>query len=235
MSKSRDLSDFPAGALDIDASGNLDVDGTVTADGLAVDKTAQATIVATSDGTVDVRLVADTSLTEGSIRTSGTTPSLGFYVGGTNRMRIDSSGIVTMPYQPAFLCSAVSVNDIAVVSSGVTLDWDELFDQGNNFSSGTFTAPVEGKYQLQFVVRVDNMDNSTAYTRVILATSNRTYNQSIINPTVFTSDPDYWHFTLSILTNMDAGDTASVLYSQYSGTAQADIKNTSTFSGYLVA
>jgi hypothetical protein len=148
---------------------------------------------------------------------------------------IGSTGIVTMPNQPAFLCTAVSVNDIAVDSSGVTLDWDEVFDQGNNFSSDTFTAPVEGKYQLQFVVRVDNMDNSTAYTRIILATSNRRYDQAIINPTVFTSDPDYWHFTLAILTDMDAGDTASVLYSQYSGTAQADIKNGSTFSGYLVA
>ena len=37
MSKSRDLGEFPAAALDIDASGNLDVAGTVTADGLVVD------------------------------------------------------------------------------------------------------------------------------------------------------------------------------------------------------
>ena len=37
MSKSRDLGEFPAAALDIDASGNLDVTGTVTADGLTVD------------------------------------------------------------------------------------------------------------------------------------------------------------------------------------------------------
>ena len=37
MSKSRDLGEFPAAALDIDASGNLDVTGTVTADGLVVD------------------------------------------------------------------------------------------------------------------------------------------------------------------------------------------------------
>jgi hypothetical protein len=36
MSKSRDLGEFPAAALDIDASGNLDVTGTVTADGLTV-------------------------------------------------------------------------------------------------------------------------------------------------------------------------------------------------------
>ena len=37
MSKSRDLGEFPAAALDIDASGNLDVTGTVTADGLVVE------------------------------------------------------------------------------------------------------------------------------------------------------------------------------------------------------
>ena len=40
MSKSRDLGEFPAAALDIDASGNLDVTGTVTADGLVVDTIA---------------------------------------------------------------------------------------------------------------------------------------------------------------------------------------------------
>ena len=37
MSKSRDLGEFPAAALDIDASGNVSVDGAVTADGLTVD------------------------------------------------------------------------------------------------------------------------------------------------------------------------------------------------------
>ena len=36
MSKSRDLGEFPAAALDIDAAGNVDVTGTVTADGLTV-------------------------------------------------------------------------------------------------------------------------------------------------------------------------------------------------------
>jgi len=40
MSKSRDLGEFPAAALDIDAAGNVDVTGTVTADGLVVDGTA---------------------------------------------------------------------------------------------------------------------------------------------------------------------------------------------------
>jgi hypothetical protein len=64
-------------------------------DGLTVDKSSQATIVATSDSTVDVRLVADTSLTEGSIRTSGTTPNLGFYVGGTKYANISDGGDIS--------------------------------------------------------------------------------------------------------------------------------------------
>ena len=40
MSKSRDLGEFPAAALDIDASGNLDVDGTVTAAGIELEANA---------------------------------------------------------------------------------------------------------------------------------------------------------------------------------------------------
>ncbi|MGB1270373.1 MAG: hypothetical protein ACPG45_11615, partial [Flavobacteriaceae bacterium] len=76
-------------------STGIDVTGTATMDGLTVDKSSQATIVATSDSTVDVRLVADTSLTEGSIRTSGTTPNLGFYVGGTKYANISDGGDIS--------------------------------------------------------------------------------------------------------------------------------------------
>ncbi len=66
------------------------------------------------------------------------------------RMRITSDGAVTKPSNPAFLARN-SVTDSNVTGNGteVTIDFDtEVFDQGGDFASDTFTAPVTGRYQL---------------------------------------------------------------------------------------
>jgi hypothetical protein len=60
------------------------------------------------------------------------------------RMRIDSAGRVTMPYQPAFMVH--SDYDSAQIASGVFPWTGEHLDQGNNFASNKFTAPVDGVY-----------------------------------------------------------------------------------------
>jgi len=67
---------------------------------------------------------------------------------GTERMRINTSGHVTTPYNPAF--SVTSGSHGAAVS---TVSWATThFNRGSNFSSTTFTAPVAGAYQFSFCV-----------------------------------------------------------------------------------
>ena len=69
----------------------------------------------------------------------------------TERMQIDSSGRVTMPYQPSFSCYK---NGIMTEASGNNRveSWTENHDQGGHFdnSTGRFTAPVSGKYFFAF-------------------------------------------------------------------------------------
>jgi hypothetical protein len=66
---------------------------------------------------------------------------------GTERMKIDSSGRVTMPYQPAF---SVYANTNETTSSGASAPFNGIiFDQGSNYSTANrrFVAPVAGIYQ----------------------------------------------------------------------------------------
>ena len=109
----------------------------------------------------------------------------------------------------------------------------EIFDLGGNFASNTFTAPVTGKYLLGFEMRLDNIDASTTSYSLYLLTSNRTFTY-IFDPDVG-NDRAYYTPSYSVLTDMDANDTAKMQYYVNAGAAQATIVNQTYFYGYLVA
>tara|TARA_R110000787_G_C13344578_1_gene438516 strand:+ start:48 stop:764 length:717 start_codon:yes stop_codon:yes gene_type:complete len=64
---------------------------------------------------------------------------------GTERVRIDSAGRVTMPYQPAF-------NAIEGNTTGSLIFTQVISNVGNHYSTSTgrFTAPVSGHYLIAF-------------------------------------------------------------------------------------
>ena len=75
----------------------------------------------------------------------GSTSGLGIS-GYTDRVTIDSSGRVTMPYQPAF---RVEYTGGAAYPNGGVIVWNTvIFNDGNGYSNSTgrFTAPVTGRY-----------------------------------------------------------------------------------------
>ena len=110
----------------------------------------------------------------------------------------------------------------------------EIFDQASNFASNTFTSPITGRFQLNVVLTLGNVDSAASYYNVELVTSNRTY-RYIFDPD-FGQDAVYWPMPFSVLADMDASDTAYLRIYQASGSAQTDIMHLSTtFSGYLVA
>ena len=148
-------------------------------------------------------------------------------------IQIDPSGEVIMAKQPAFLARPSSAQNNFAVDSVTTVAFGtEVFDQGGNFASNTFTAPVTGKYQLNVNVRLQNIDSASDYYYVKILTSNRTYNTAIFDPD-FGQDNAYWGVSISVLADMDTSDTASVQVYQASGTQQTDIDTESNFSGFL--
>ena len=155
----------------------------------------------------------------------------------TDAMIINSNGYVTMPSQPAFYVgSAASQLNIALDTEVTVVMTNEIFDLGSNFASNTFTAPVTGKYQLTANMRLDSIDSAANYYSLRIVTSNRSH-LTLVDPD-YGADLNYAHFSLSVLADMDAGDTASVRIVQAGGTAQSDIDGDTkytNFSGYLVA
>jgi hypothetical protein len=166
--------------------------------------------------------------------TDSLTIGLGSALGTTSHMVIDAAGAITKPLQPAFLARPASEQANIAVGTEVTIAFGtEVFDQNADFASNTFTAPVTGKYFLSCTLYIKNIDSASSYYEAQLNTSNRIH-YAIVDPD-FGQDNVYFTLTISVLTDMDAGDTAIVQMVQGTGTSQTDVQTVSQFSGYLVA
>jgi hypothetical protein len=151
-------------------------------------------------------------------------------------MRISSAGEVTMPSQPAFLVQPASLQNNIPINANTTIAFGtEVFDQGGNFASNVFTAPVTGRYQLNVNLYAQVVDSAAAYVQVSLRTTLRQY-YYIFSTASLDQDALYMSFPISVLAIMDASDTAHVeIQLDNTGAAQMDINSVSSFSGYLVA
>jgi hypothetical protein len=214
-------------ALRIDESGNVGI-GTSTPD--------TTLHLQTPSGTKSEINFAQTAVTNYRIGVPASTDALVFtYGASTERMRIDSSGIITTPYQPAFLANATGQDNIPISANTTVTFGAERFDQGGNFASSTFTAPVTGAYQLNVNIYAQSIDSAADYVQISLKTTLREY-YYIFSTTSLDQDAAYMSFPISVLANMDEGDTAHVeVQLNNTGTAQMDINAVSSFSGYLAA
>ena len=157
----------------------------------------------------------------------------------TVRRNLAVSDQMTVASQPSFLAHNNADDSNIAPDEWVRIDFNiEDFDVGENFASDTFTAPVDGKYFLQTVVRLKDLDiDATAYS-VQISTTNRNYVSSI-NPTQFAGDVGVWSFNLSTVADMSASNTASIQMYQTGGATQTDVAGHATiaytyFSGYLL-
>ena len=149
------------------------------------------------------------------------------------QMKIDSTGAVTMPNQPAFLATpSTNQNDMSNSGNVTVVFGNEVYDQNSDFASNTFTAPVDGKYFLSLSLYLLNLDSAAGYYQITIDTSNRDYFH-LFDPN-YSADLTYYPVNMGVVADMDANDTAFIRFNQNSGSAQTDINTDARFMGYLL-
>ena len=151
---------------------------------------------------------------------------------GVRVLKITNAGEVTMPLQPAFQAHPAQTQPNIGTGAVTVVLGTERFDVGANFASNTFTAPITGKYQLNAIFNVLQMDQDTGYYDMAIVTSNKSYFHSV-DPDIFDQDAPFYYAQISALADMDAGDTAKMTITRQDGAAQLDIAVNTNFSGYL--
>ena len=162
-------------AITIDASQNVGIGGTVTstafgsqlATTLFTQNVLKSSVASSAGAFIRMAVSGSNNPTYSfeddqntGIFTSGA-DTLNFSTAATERMRIDSYGRVTMPYQPSFEAQSVS-------NQNLTNSWSNLIfgsvqsNRGGHYNgtNGRFTAPVDGFYQFNTVFLVSKANNT---------------------------------------------------------------------------
>jgi hypothetical protein len=160
--------------------------------------------------------------------------SLQFRYNNTTRVKIDSDGRVTMPYQPAFHARR---NSTVAWFNGTISFATDILDVGNNHNNGTFTAPVDGTYF--FTANVNLTGGTTGQDDTM-------YWGFYKNGAQYQSLNDNWSFLLGSAGNgvdmittqsaviyLSANDTVDVRIAGVSHTG-GQVRDTTSWSGYLI-
>jgi hypothetical protein len=210
-----------------DNSGSLVLQTNSGTTALTIDTSQRAAFVA---GTAALPAITTTGDTNTGIFFPAA-DTIAFAEGGTEVMRIDSSGRVTNPYQPAFFAIA---NGAYTVGNDIVYN-EVSVNQGSYYSSSTgrFTAPVTGLYYFS----MKNLQINTAavirfyfYKNGSVLGSGATdggYQSRFENSTGI-----YKEQQTSSIIQMSAGDYVTVR--QIAGTASVDTSGYSTFLGHLI-
>ena len=180
------------------------------------------------NGTSEFRIGVDD--TDDSFRVSQ-----GSALGTNDTFVMNDAGISRLELQPAFSTKLSSiVYNVTGDGTEYTVIWNsEIFDQNSDFntSTGTFTAPITGRYFLTVNV-YSNINDVYTSSVLKIKTSNRTYLNGINHPSAapYSSTPH-----VCAVVDMDASDTAYVTYTVSAATKTYSIYNDwCYFSGYLV-
>jgi hypothetical protein len=173
-----------------------------------------------SDGTVQL-IVSPFSLGSAGLIGTSTNHSLNFLSNNIERMRIDSSGRITMPSQPGFMAGIASASDATISANSLipfnSVTGNNTFNTGGHFATGTslFTAPIAGRYFFSFTLYLTNSGGNTQNMQpgirvngsFIAITSGDTYAVSNAIPN---STGGVISTTTSVILNLAANDSVGV-------------------------
>jgi len=223
---------------------------------------AANSVITLNSGTNAINISTDASATTVSIATGGAVKTATF--GSTNTtsptviksgtgnivhnsgLTIDSSGRMFNTVQPCFLASQTGdqTNQTGEGTVYTVTFTDTKFDQGSNFSSPNFTAPVTGRYFFIVTVQVNGLTSSTTtgqLSLVVAGTSAATYRLVRGNFRAIADGGTVCGISGSCIVTMTATDTAHVTLTVSGGTKTVGVNGETglsavspAFSGFLL-
>lgn len=176
-----------------------------------------------SDGTASLGIAVDDNNNLVRLNSEGSNDSLQLEVAdGTVGIKIDSTGAVTKPNQPAFEVAGSGGNWAA---NTVGQFDNETFDIGSNFNTSTyrFTAPIAGVYYFSWGTLSESA-NTSQYSRI-------RKNGSSVGPALeraSTINRSHWSQThIMVLAVNDYVDI-------YGGTSNNRLDSSDSFAGFLI-
>lgn len=168
--------------------------------------------------------------------------SMSATLGTSNVLRISTGGQVTKPKQSAFLAYNSTLRS-AVTGDGTvyTIPFNNtVFDQNSDFNTttGTFTAPVTGRYSLTASILLTGLTAAVTSALMSIATSNRTYQLFDFAGGTTRDNNNNCIMNCSVLADMDAADVANITVVGGGTTKVISVSATTydtTFTGYLAA
>jgi len=163
----------------------------------------------------------------------------GSALGTTTHMSFDENGHILQPLQSAFTAKlGLTASNVTGDSTAFTLVnyQTETIDRNADFNptNGTFTAPVTGLYLLTFRFHLQNIATNHDDNQVKIETSNQSH--SILGE-VGSSSIGFsgsLNVTGSLIVDMDANDTVTMLVDFRGGSKVVDVHEDSFFMGYLL-
>jgi len=149
--------------------------------------------------------------------------------GTAERLRIDSAGRVTMPYQPSFRAKG---NNASYISTSPVPFGNVQHNIGGHFSTSTnrFTAPIAGIYSLHAHLGVVRVTTTGGWAQAELRVNGAQIAYSYFQTA---SPTEFANLNTSALASLAAGDYVEVIF-QDSGGSYYNGGSESQFSGYLV-